>query len=212
MVRDLGGDDLRDAYRRRESLWCSACGASTRERGIWEVLIDHFGERARSAADLVQEATFRSLRIAEINRLNAGHDLLALSPGVSYAEYPDQDIQALTYADASFDLVLTSDTLEHVPDYRAGLRETRRILVAGGRHVLTVPLRPDLSASRSRDGLVPVYHGEPPGPLALLRRAGEDMRALHDLAWDFIDAVRDAGYSVELHGAGIETVICARAV
>jgi SAM-dependent methyltransferase len=211
MLRDLGDNALRDAYRRRESLWCSACGASTRERGIWEVLIDHYGEGARSAADLVQEAMFRSLRVAEINRLNAGHDLLALSPGVIYSEYPDQDIQALSYADASFDLLLTSDTLEHVPDFRAGLRETRRVLAPRGRHVLTVPLRPDLTASRSREGLSPVYHGEAPGPLALLRRASEDMRALHDFAWDFIDAVRDSGYAVELHGEGIETVICARA-
>jgi len=38
----------------------------------------------------------------------------------------NEDICRLTYADASFDLVLSSDTLEHVPDFRAALRETRR--------------------------------------------------------------------------------------
>ena len=46
-----------------------------------------------------------------------------------------------------FDLVLTSETLEHVPDPRLALRETLRVLRPGGRHVFTVPLE---SAARRR--------------------------------------------------------------
>ena len=56
----------------------------------------------------------------------------------------------LTYPDASFDLVLTSETLEHVPDLDAALAETRRVLAPGGRHVFTVPLLPGVPATYSR--------------------------------------------------------------
>jgi SAM-dependent methyltransferase len=212
MGRDMQDEGLRDAYRRRESLWCAACGASTRERGYWRTLIDHYGSGARSARELVAEPGFASLKIAEINRLNAGHEYLKQVPGLAYSEYPDEDIQALSYANGSFDLVLTSDTLEHVPDYRAALRESRRVLRRGGRHIFTVPLRPDLAATRNREGMTPIHHGEAPGPLALLRRPGEDMRALHDFAWDFKDSVIDAGFQLELHGEGVESVFCATAL
>jgi ubiquinone/menaquinone biosynthesis C-methylase UbiE len=41
---------------------------------------------------------------------------------------PSEDLCALSYADASFDLVVTSDTLEHVPDVDAALREIPRVL------------------------------------------------------------------------------------
>ncbi len=212
LTRDFRTTAVRDGYRKRESMWCAACGASTRERGLWSVLLEHYGEQATSARGLVAETQFGSLHIAEVNRLNAGHEYLRTLPHLTYAEYPDEDIQALSYADGSFDLLITSDTLEHVPDYRLGLRETRRVLRAGGRHIFTVPLRPDLSASQDRSGMDPIYHGVPPGLLTLFRRPTEDMVARHDFAWDFLDEVAGAGFVVELHGTGVESVICATAV
>lgn len=212
LANDFHTEAVRAAYRRRESMWCASCGASARERGLWQVLIEHYGRDADSARGLVDGTSFRNLRVAEINRLNAGHRFLEAHPRLAYSEYPDEDIQALSYAMGSFDLVITSDTLEHVPDYRVALRETRRILVTGGRHILTVPLRPDLPASQNRTGLEPIHHGVPPGPLALLRRPTDDMLALHDFGWDFIDEVAAAGFQVELHGRGVESVICATAI
>ena len=49
------------------------------------------------------------------------HAWIADLPRLRYSEYSEEgeDIQALSYADRSFDLVLTSETLEHVPDWRA---------------------------------------------------------------------------------------------
>lgn len=209
LARDLAGTGLTGSYRRRESMWCGRCGANTRERGLWAVLLEHYSAKATSAKELVLEEPFRSLRIAEINRLNAGHRYLRSHPRLVYAEYPEEDLQNLSYGDATFDLVITSDTLEHVPDYQLALRETRRVLDQGGRHVFTVPLRPDLPSTRPRNGLPPVYHGEAPGPLRLLKPPSDDMRALHDLALDVVDEVVAAGFRVELHSTGVESVICA---
>jgi SAM-dependent methyltransferase len=210
MAEDIGQESVREAYRWRESMWCSHCGASTRERGFWSVLLNHFAPAAGSAADLVNEPAFRALRIAEINRLNAGHRYLVGLDNLTYAEYPDEDIQALSYADGTFDLVLTSDTLEHVPDYELALRETLRVLRPGGSHVLTVPLRPDLAATRNRSDMEAVFHGVAPGPWALIRRPADDMKCLHDFAMDFDSKLEAAGFNVEVHGTGIELVFCAR--
>ena len=51
------------------------------------------------------------------------------------------DILHLPYADASFDKVLFTEVLEHLPDDRQGLAEIWRVLRPGGLLALTVPHR-----------------------------------------------------------------------
>jgi SAM-dependent methyltransferase len=85
-----------------------------------------------------------------------------------------QDITRLTYADASLDLIVSSDVLEHVPDAAAAFRESARVLRPGGAHVFTVPPR---AATRQRatieNGRVvheapPEYHSDPLDPSGVL--------------------------------------------
>jgi SAM-dependent methyltransferase len=52
----------------------------------------------------------------------------------------NEDVQRLTFENASFDLVTSTEVFEHVPDYRRGFREVRRVLREGGWFVFTVPL------------------------------------------------------------------------
>jgi SAM-dependent methyltransferase len=49
------------------------------------------------------------------------------------------DITAIPVADNSFDAVLCSEVLEHVPDPRAALLELARVLRPGGQLILTAP-------------------------------------------------------------------------
>ena len=67
------------------------------------------------------------------------------APGLVHVEYPEEDIQALSWADESFDLVLTSETLEHVPDPPA--RCARRSGCSGPAGGTSSPFR---STARSR--------------------------------------------------------------
>ncbi len=57
---------------------------------------------------------------------NRGHDLVC-------------DITAIPATDASFDAVLCTEVIEHVPDPIAALRELVRLLKPGGRLILTAP-------------------------------------------------------------------------
>jgi SAM-dependent methyltransferase len=55
-------------------------------------------------------------------------------PGVSQASVED-----LSFAARSFDLILATDVLEHLPDDRAALAELHRVTAPGGRLMATVP-------------------------------------------------------------------------
>ncbi|PZS10132.1 MAG: hypothetical protein DLM70_00850 [Chloroflexi bacterium] len=53
--------------------------------------------------------------------------------------YELADIQQLPHPDASFDLVISCETIEHVPDPRQAVSELARVLSPGGRLFLTTP-------------------------------------------------------------------------
>jgi len=199
-------------FARRETLLCTACSASLRVRRLADVLLEHYAADAASIAGLVQEPRFRELDVAEINAAGEMHRFLASLPRLRYSEYgadgSGEDIQALSYPDESFDLVLTSETLEHVPDWRRALAETRRVLKPGGRHVFTVPLVPtrDRTEDVSARGW---HHGRGSGVFRLVGARG-DMLVHTVFGRDLLDEVRAAGLEPELHfGDEVASVICA---
>jgi SAM-dependent methyltransferase len=201
--------ELRDAWPTgfvaRESMLCTACGSSGRVRSLAAALLILYAERAASIAELVDEIGFRALHVAEINAAGRMHPFLAGLPRLTYVEYPEEDIQSLSWPDACFDLILTSETLEHVPDLDAALRETRRVLRPGGRHVLTVPVDPRLATTRSRNGLPPQHHGRGGGPFALVTRK-TNLLAHWDVGLDFAARLEAAGFEPETIGEGVDVV------
>ena len=63
----------------------------------------------------------------------------ARARGVEVVQAP---VEALPFADASFDLLLATDVLEHVEDDGAALRELRRVAAPGALLLVTVPAHP----------------------------------------------------------------------
>jgi SAM-dependent methyltransferase len=216
---DIGEPEVSFAYQRRESLFCRSCGSSLRVRGFADVLLSLYGQGASSFAELIEQEGFRQLDIAEINTIGSVgslHAFLVQLPKLSLSEYrgPDhlgevvdgarnEDICRLTYDDESFDLVISSDTLEHVPDFRAALRETRRVLRRGGRHIFTVPVVNSRARTFPRvdigpDGrlvylLPPLHHGRGRGLFRYLP-AGGDLLTFTEFGRDLPDLMREAGF------------------
>jgi hypothetical protein len=230
------------AHTRRESMFCRHCHSSRRVRRFADVLVELYGNGAvSSAAELVEREAVRRLDVAEINTIGSVgslHRFLQRLPRLSFSEYRgpeglghvvggvrNEDICALTYPDASFDLVLSSDTLEHVPDFMLALRETRRVLRPGGRHVFTVPLlasRPATVARATVDAagsvvhhLPPVYHGRGSGLYRFLP-VGADLLAFTEFGADIGTHLAAAGFAPELFpggdATGMDWVIAGRAV
>ncbi len=69
------------------------------------------------------------------NRLRGTRDRSGRSP-VGFAV---ADAQRLPFADASFDRIICTETLEHVVDTQRALRELARVLRPGGRLAISVP-------------------------------------------------------------------------
>ncbi|MEZ5985954.1 MAG: class I SAM-dependent methyltransferase [Hyphomonas sp.] len=107
-------------------------------------------------------------------------------PGYSYSHYfPNvplgsvhrergercESLEALTFADNTFDLFITQDVMEHVFNPAVAFQEIARVLKPGGKHILTVPLVNKCNPSSRRaaldaDGTIrhiaePAYHGNP---------------------------------------------------
>jgi len=223
----IGDPAVSLAYTRRESLFCRSCCSSLRVRGIADVLLSLYGSGATSVAELVRRPQFRLLDVAEINTIGSMgslHSFLVQLPRLAFSEYRgadrlgevihgarNEDICRLTYADESFDLVLSSDTLEHVPDFHAALREVRRVLKPGGRFLFTVPIvasRPTTEARAAIGGdgevvhlLPPLYHGRGAG-LYRYVPVGDDLLAFTEFGSDLTDHMREAGFEAEvLRGA-----------
>jgi SAM-dependent methyltransferase len=191
----------------RESRLCDHCGSSGRIRAFADALLALYADAATSMPELVREPAFRALCVAEVNAIGRMHPVLAELPGLVHSEYPEEDVTALSYADASFDLVLTSDTMEHVPDPWLGFREIRRVLRPGGRHVFTVPTDPRRAATRSREGLPAQHHGRGGGPFSLVTRRN-DMLATADYGTDLPDLLRPLGFETDVRGEGVDLVYC----
>lgn len=166
----------------RESGFCSVCGSFNRQRQIAHLVqrrcrLDVSGRLAIPAGFAVYNT--------ESN--GAVHRALSVSPDYVCSEYfgegyergqdvdgcRNEDLQDLTFADASFDLVLSSDVLEHMPDPYRAHREIYRTLKPGGRHIFTVPFNSDKALDDIRAHLVDgeivylaekLFHGDPVRP------------------------------------------------
>ena len=91
------------------------------------------GPPALSLADWVRQPENENLRVAEINRIDGLHSFVETLPFFSGSDFEDdsgnsggdlpvhsEDLTCLSYAENSFDLILTSETLEHVPGFGPG--------------------------------------------------------------------------------------------
>jgi Methyltransferase domain len=190
----------------REGSRCAWCKCSLRSSQLAHALVAVINRKSGDNAACLKQA-FRSekahaLRVAEINQAGSLHNTLRRCRGLRYSDYgstnpavPSEDLTRLSYADASLDLVVTSDTLEHVPDVDTALREIYRVLAPGGAHVFTVPImegRTTLRRAELRDGKVihllpPSYHG---GPATV----GGDLLVFNEFGDDFVARCAGAGF------------------
>jgi len=130
----------RNRFDEREGQFCRTCQMSKRVRMLlWSL------KRI--------QPEFKGLRILHLNQTNdlgralSKAEQLIETTHVSGKEFgadlnglSNQDMTRLTFESNSFDLVIHSETLEHLHDYELALGEANRVLKPGGYHIYTVPL------------------------------------------------------------------------
>lgn len=75
----------------------------------------------------------------------------------------NENLRALSFGDATFDVVLSSDVLEHLSDPYRAHREILQVLKPGGRHIFTVPYCETMPRDNVRASLIDgkiVHHAE----------------------------------------------------
>ena len=110
----------------------------------------------------------------------------------------NEDVQRLTFDDATFVSVLSFDVFEHIPDYLAAFGEVFRVLRSGGMFVFTVPF--DMAVHKTTEKVTagvngklhyldkPEYHGDP-------LRPEEGSLCWRTFGWDVLDSLRSVGFA-----------------
>lgn len=150
----------RDYIDQQQGTACTACGANLRLIALGNALRGAV-ETGQPLRNAVADGLFDDYRILDCNGAGAVSTELLAIRSYCRVDYPECDMQRLPFSDKSFDIILHSDTLEHVEYPLLALEECRRVfLTSSGRLCFTVPIIVD-RLSRNRAGLAPSYHGAP---------------------------------------------------
>jgi len=140
---------------RQQGFRCVRCGCSLRAMALANAIMCAFHARGSLVRFML---THPWLRILEVNPAGGLTRFLKLAPRHVLVSFPEVDLMDLPFADGSFDLVVHSDTLEHVADAHLGLAQSLRVLRPGGITCYTVPIVVGRLTTR-RDDAAPSYHG-----------------------------------------------------
>ena len=181
------GGRFRRMSRRRLSGWggiCPRCRSHPRHRAI-ALLLARGDLPGRRLLHFGPEPLFDPLfaRLPGIERVTA--DLYA--PADLRLDIADMDLP-----DSSFDLILCSHVLEHVPDDGAAMGELRRVLTDGGLALVLVPYRPTVTTYEDPTITSPLDRMVAFGQQDHVRIYGSDLA----------ERLRGSGFEVEDRTAG----------
>ena len=157
----------------RNHLRCPLCNLTPRYRALFYVLtkcFPHWREcdihESSPGADLVSERLKREAKSYIATQWDKSIPFGAMHP----SGYRSEDLQAQTFADESFDLVVTQDVFEHIFEPDQAIKEIARTLRPGGAFVATVPIilknipsrrRASFASGKILHHLTAQYHGNP---------------------------------------------------
>lgn len=116
--------------------------------------------RSRRVLDMGCGSGYGTAELARHARRAAGVDISAEAVGFAREHFSSPNVgwiaasaTALPLPDASFDLIVAFEVIEHLEDWRKLLSEARRLLAAGGQFVVSTPNK--ISYAETRGGAGP---------------------------------------------------------
>lgn len=205
----------------RDNFICDRCKSLPRERAVmwtietffpqWREWVIHESSPVRRGA---------SVRLArQCSRYIASQYFPDLPRGAEKDGVRSEDLEALSFADASIDLHVTQDVFEHVLDPAAAFKEIARTLRPGGAHVFTTPLvekdQPTLRCASLVDGQIvhlrePEYHGNPisgDGSLVTMRWGYDIGEYIHEASGLFTQLIYVDAMELGIRAEYIEVLV-----
>jgi Methyltransferase domain len=182
----------------REGLICSRCGLNSRTRAAVHLMQSAVGTDRGTRIYLTEQvsALYRWLRRRYPRTVGSEYLRDGTPKGRrNAAGIRHEDLTDLSFADESFDVVVSLEVMEHIPDFRRAFAECARVLAPGGKMLFCVPFHRGPNHSiRARvrdDGSIehlhpPEYHGDPLAPQGCL--------CFHHFGWDMLDLLKQAGF------------------
>lgn len=158
LISDWQISPIEVAYiNHQQGYCCMSCGNNLRSMALANGILRAYKFHG-SLSEFVNSDIANNLRVLEINEAGGLSPVLARFKNHCLVHFPEQDMTSLNLHSGIFDLVLHSDTLEHILYPATGLAECYRVLADNGRCIFTVPIIVG-RMSRSRTGLKNSYHG-----------------------------------------------------
>jgi SAM-dependent methyltransferase len=186
-------------YDTEEAEICVRCGANLRYEMLAQFIRSEFGDRLKSmnVMELDPSSPLRPILSEAASYIRTYYKPGAELGSVRAIDVARaEDITRLTLGDASLDLIVSSDVLEHVPDLFRAFEESARVLKPGGMHLFTVPVR-QITERRAIvvdfeiQHLLPAeYHLDPLDPQGIL--------AFWNIGFDLPEVMADVGLNISV--------------
>lgn len=202
----------------RETMSCSSCSATMRQRqmafGLLKLIAERIGNLPASLR-AYRESSGGALRILDTDSFSAISRVMQGVGGYTHSQFlPDLvngarladgsinvNLLEIPYGPESFDVIMTSDVMEHVAEDERAHQEIFRCLAKDGAYLFTVPFDPCLHGTKmltQASGTPNTYfilnrqiHGDPHSDSGIIAHRIYGQQLLVDL--------RALGYEVEFH-------------
>ncbi|MEO6292390.1 MAG: class I SAM-dependent methyltransferase [Burkholderiaceae bacterium] len=184
----------------RERLGCPSCQMSNRQRLMAALITQNLDAPHKKHVYFMEHVTpiykwaintFMQHDIVGSEYLGHEYKSGDIIQGIRH-----EDVENLSFSDASLDLIVSNDVFEHVPNPAQAFAECARVLNTEGTMLATIPFHSnaDKSIIRSKivDGqlehyLTQSYHGNPV--------SADGSLVFTDFGWDLLQEMRDAGFT-----------------
>jgi SAM-dependent methyltransferase len=184
----------------REHLRCPRCHMNNRMRASIHLLVEIIAPARESRIYATEQSGPLYTYLQKRFPLLEGSEFVqatALMSENSSKKLRHEDLTQLSFPNHSFDVILSFDVLEHIPDYRSAFAECARTLKPGGKMLFSVPFdansaRNQIRARLQKDGTIehllpPEYHDDPRNP--------EGCLCFQHFGWEMLEQMKQAGFS-----------------
>jgi len=184
----------------RERLICPVTGLNNRMRSSIQIADMYLNLYDDSNIYLMEQTTTMFSYYLENYKNIVGSEFLGNSVPLGHKNelgLRNEDGSNLSFANNSFDAILSFDVFEHIPNFKLAFSESHRVLRKGGSMLFSVPficgsektvIRAALDSGGSVKHLLPPeYHGDPIN--------NEGILCFQHFGWEMLDDLLSAGFS-----------------